>query len=199
MAQDRPDIIALADTRLRVWADFLAGHEALYEVLVANARWRQDRVRVYGREHLTPRLSAWYGDAGARYAYSGVDLEPNPWLPPLEQLRRRLEALLELRFNSVLLNWYRDGADCMGWHSDDEPELGSDPVIATVSLGAPRRFAMRHRQRRDLKPWAASLPGGSLLVMGGACQRHWRHAVPRTRRPVGGRISLTYRWVWPAP
>ncbi len=196
-ADDPPEVIALPDTRLLLWPDFLPGHETLFEQLATEVHWRQDRIRVHGREHAIPRLNAWYGDPGAHYSYSGLELAPNPWLPMLATLRERLQVLLQRPFNSALLNWYRDGADCMGWHSDDEPELGPDPLIATVSLGAPRRFALKHRQRRDLATWSAYLPGGSLLVMDAACQRYWRHGLPRTRKPVAGRISLTYRHVVP--
>lgn len=177
----------------------MASNEAdvLLAQLVGQVPWRQHRVRVFGREYPTPRLCAWYGDAEARYAYSGQSLSPLPWLPPLAVLRGRLESALGRPFNSVLVNLYRDGADGMGWHSDDEASLGPEPVIASLSVGATRRFVLRHRQRADLPPVELSLHAGDLWVMAGALQTHWRHAVPKTRRPVGTRINLTFRLVRP--
>lgn len=156
--------------------------------------WAPHRVRLFGREHLTPRLCAWYGDADVRYAYSGQTLDPLPWTPALADLRVRIESALGRSFNSVLCNLYRDGADCMGWHSDDEASLGPRPVIASLSLGATRRFALRHR-RRAHPSVSLALAHGDLLVMGGDTQHHWQHALPRTHRPVGARINLTFRAV----
>lgn len=186
--------IPLADAELWYQPDFCPDHQARYQQLRDSVHWQRDKVRLFGREHWIPRLNAWYGDAGARYRYSGIDLEPHPWLPQLAEWRQQLNAQLGTGFNSVLLNYYRDGSDSMGLHADDEPELGPRPVIAMLSLGAGRRFVLRHRQRRGEKQ-VLDLPGGSLLVMAGDCQRYWRHELPRTRRPVGGRISLTYRQV----
>jgi alkylated DNA repair dioxygenase AlkB len=169
--------------------------DEFFHTLQATLAWAQHRVRVFGREHPTPRLCAWYGDPQARYAYSGQVLEPLPWTPALAHIRARLEATSGIAFDSVLCNLYRDGADSMGWHSDDEASLGPRPVIASLSLGATRRFLLRHRRRRELGPIDLSLAHGDLLLMAGDTQRHWQHAVPRTRRPVGPRINLTFRRV----
>lgn len=189
--------LPLPDGSLWHWPRFVepAEADALLEQLIGRVPWQQHRVRVYGREHPTPRLCAWYGDAGARYAYSGQSLSPLPWLPSLAALRRRLEAALGRPFNSVLVNLYRDGADGMGWHSDDEGSLGSEPVIASLSVGATRRFVLRHRRRGDLPRLDLPLRDGDLWVMAGALQTHWRHAVPKTRQAVGPRINLTFRQV----
>ncbi len=149
---------------------------------------------IFGRPRLVPRLVAWHGDPGATYTYSGTPHEPLPWTPALEQVRRRVQELSGLQFNAVLLNLYRDGRDGMGWHADDEPELGPDPAIASVSLGAVRRFCLRHRRRKGLRT-DLSLPHGSLLLMTGATQGHWVHALPKTAVPVGERINLTFRRV----
>jgi len=157
--------------------------------------WSQHRVRVFGREHPCPRLSAWYGDAGATYRYSGQTLEPLVWTRALGDLRRRVEDHCGERFDGVLLNLYRDGRDGMGWHSDDERELGADPTIASVSLGAVRRFQLRHRTRKEVATETWPLAHGSLFVMRGTTQRHWRHAVPKTKRAVGARINLSFRRV----
>lgn len=167
--------------------------DALFEALGREVAWENHPVRLFGREHATPRLSCWIGDPGARYRYSGLVREPQAWTPALAALRTRLAAELDATFDSVLANLYRDGRDAMGWHADDEPELGPRPVIASLSLGATRRFLLRHR---DGTPRIAlDLPHGSLLVMRGATQATYRHALPRTARPVGPRINLTFRRV----
>lgn len=166
--------------------------DALFASLRADIAWETHRIRLFGREHASPRLSCWIGDEDAVYRYSGARFEPRPWLPELRQIAQRLRAELGVEFNSVLANLYRDGRDAMGWHSDDEPELGPKPVIASVSLGAARRFALKHRSDPDRRLTLA-LPHGSLLVMAGETQRNYRHALPRTAKPVGERINLTFR------
>lgn len=163
--------------------------DALLDVLRTGLPWENHAVRLFGREHPAPRLSCWIGDAA--YRYSGVVRTPQAWTPPLAVLRDRLAIELGEQFNSVLANRYRDGRDAMGWHADDEPELG--PVIASVSLGATRRFLLRARTGDARR--AVELTHGSLLVMAGATQAAYRHALPRTRRPVGERINLTFRQV----
>ena len=183
-----PDAEAEVDYR----GDFFPPDEALalFGALRSEIRWERHRVRIRGREIECPRLSGWQGDA--TYAYSGLTLRPAPWTPGVAAVRRGIEAAVEETFNSVLANLYRDGADRLGWHSDDEPELGPAPVIASVSFGAPRRFLLRPK-----RGGGASVPivlePGSLLVMRGATQRNWMHCVPPTRRPVGPRINLTFR------
>ena len=188
--------VPLPDDELYLLPRFLAQTEAtrLFDALSAGLAWAPHRVRLFGREHLTPRLCAWYGDPGARYAYSGQALEPLPWPPALAHLRAQLKTTLGHAFNSVLCNLYRNGADSMGWHSDDEASLGPRPVIVSLSLGATRRFALRHRARR-YRSVTLALGHGDLLVMAGDTQRHWQHAVPKTCQPVGPRINLTFRWV----
>jgi alkylated DNA repair dioxygenase AlkB len=142
-----------------------------------------------GRRVLIPRLTAWHGAAG--YVYSGIEMTPAPWNEPLLEIKAVAEAWAGQAFNSVLLNLYRDGRDSVSWHADNEPGLGRDPVIASVSLGAMRRFQMKHR-RREARV-ALDLRSGSCLVMAGATQHHWLHQVPKTSRPVGPRINLTFR------
>jgi alkylated DNA repair dioxygenase AlkB len=160
--------------------------------------WSQQAITLFGRRVMQPRLTAWCGDARAVYTYSGLTLRPSPWHPVLLELKERLEALTGGRFNSVLANAYRDGRDSMGWHSDDEKELGRAPLIASVSLGAERRFLLRPSVRPAEGAAPASgiaLEHGSLLVMKGDSQHRFRHALPRTRKPTGLRINLTYRMV----
>ena len=173
------------------WLDEAAA-AALFEALVPTIPWEVHRIRLFGRTVDSPRLSCWIGDPDAVYTYSGTRFEPRPWPAVLASVRDRLAAELGVGFNSVLANLYRDGRDSMGWHSDAEPELGPRPVIASLSLGASRRFVLRGRDdpglRRDL-----DLGAGSLLVMAGDTQRRYRHALPRTARPVGARLNLTFR------
>lgn len=152
---------------------------------------RLRKVTVFGREHFQPRLTSWHADPGCVYTYSGLAWDPEGWTEALATMRSRLRAELAVPFNSVLANLYRDGADSMGWHADDESCFGRDPVIASVSLGGPRRFLLRHRRTRETVE--LSLGSGSLLVMGGATQRFWQHAIPKTSRPVQPRLNLTWR------
>lgn len=188
--------LGLVDGEARLWPAAFGPEEAanLFDSLHAGIRWRQEEIVIFGRRRLVPRLVAWHGDAGASYRYSGTDHDPEAWTPALERARARVCELSGAEFNAVLLNLYRDGRDGMGWHADDEPELGRNPVIASVSLGAPRRFCLRHRRQRGLK-LDLELPHGSLLVMAGPMQHHWVHALPKSRRPVGERINLTFRRV----
>jgi alkylated DNA repair dioxygenase AlkB len=188
--------LELPDGEARLWPAAFVSDEAarLFDALRAQVHWRQEEILIFGQRRLVPRLIAWHGDPGASYVYSGTDHQPEPWLPDLERIRERVTALCGADFNAVLLNLYRDGRDGMGWHADDETELGLNPVIASVSLGATRRFCLRHRRRKELK-LDLDLPHGSLLCMGGATQHHWVHALPKTRRPVGERINLTFRRV----
>ena len=174
---------------------FLSDSESddLLQGLWRDVDWRQDEIVLFGRRVRQPRLFGWCADPGVVYRYSGLRLDPAPWPVALVRLRRRLDATLGARFNSVLLNAYRDGADSMGWHADDERELGPEPLIASVSLGATRRF--RLRRRHGGRSLGLDLAHGSLLTMQGRSQADYQHAVPKTRRSVGLRINLTFRVV----
>ena len=167
--------------------------DALFSELHAAIPWECHRIRMFGREVDSPRLSCWIGDPDAVYTYSRTRFTPHPWPDALRPLRARLEEELGPAFNSVLANLYRDGRDRMGWHSDDEPELGPRPVIASISLGATRRFSLK--PRAGGAALALDLAHGSLLVMAGDTQARWRHALSGTARPVGPRINLTFRRV----
>ncbi|MDH3218224.1 MAG: alpha-ketoglutarate-dependent dioxygenase AlkB [Gammaproteobacteria bacterium] len=196
-----PDLLAgsaaqrlpLPDADLLLWqqADLGLAYDRLLQQLIEETDWRQERITVYGKPYLQPRLSSWYGDFA--YSYSGIRLEPSPWTPTLQQIRKRVEALTRLRFNSVLLNYYRDEHDGMGMHSDDEPELGPRPAIASISLGEERDFILRHRQRKHPGTVKLPLPSGSLLLMQGDTQRYWRHGINKLRRRCGPRVNLTFR------
>ena len=165
----------------------------LLRALVAETCWRSETIKMWGKPILQPRLTAWHGDPGTKYSYSGIELAPEPWTDSLLHIKRRVEMLSRHRFNSVLLNYYRDHRDSMGLHSDDEPELGDRPTIASLSLGEERRFQLRHRYRKDLKPVTIPLPGGSLVIMRGDTQKKWKHGIPKERVPCGPRINLTFR------
>ncbi|MEM9302799.1 MAG: alpha-ketoglutarate-dependent dioxygenase AlkB [Pseudomonadota bacterium] len=187
--------IDLPDADLLLWPAFASEAEAdaWRGALLEEVAWAEERLTMFGREVLSPRLVAWYGDAGAEYTYSGVTHRPHAWTGTLWAIRERVERVAGARFNSVLANLYRHGRDSMGWHSDDEKELGERPVIASVSLGAERRFRLRHRRTKQTH--GMDLPHGSLLVMAGETQRCWQHALPKTRRDVGVRVNLTFRMV----
>lgn len=188
----------LPDADVRHVAGWLsaAAADALQAQLTEAVPWEVHRIRMFGRWVDSPRLSCWIGDADARYRYSGADFEPRPWPPFLQTLRERLRAQGRGDFNSVLLNRYRSGDDYMGWHSDDEPELGPMPLIASVSLGAARRFLLRRRDDHARKA-EYRLGHGDLLLMAGATQRCYQHALPKMARLQGERINLTFRRISP--
>jgi alkylated DNA repair dioxygenase AlkB len=163
--------------------------DRLLEDLAGSIAWRQEIATIMGRRVPIPRLTAWHGETG--YVYSGIAMKPAAWTPPLLELKRCAEAHAGQAFNSVLLNLYRDGRDSVGWHADNEPGLGHNPVIASLSLGATRRFQLKHRTR--VERVAIDLNHGSCLIMAGATQHHWLHQLPKTARPVGPRINLTFR------
>lgn len=169
-----------------------------YERLQREIPWEHHHLRLFGRAIAAPRLSCWIGDADAVYRYSGTRFEPHPWTPACAELRARLQALCDENYNSVLCNLYRDGRDSMGWHSDNERELGSRPSIASLSFGAPRRFLIRHRRDPDQR-LEIDLASGSLLVMAGDTQRNYRHALPKSAHAPGPRINLTFRRVASTP
>jgi len=168
--------------------------DTLQRTLRDDVPWEVHRIRMFGRQVDSPRLSCWMGDPAARYRYSGTEFVPQPWHPALLPLRDQLSAFCGHAFNSVLLNRYRDGDDGMGWHSDNEPELGPAPVIASVSLGAPRRFLLRRRDDHAKKA-EVLLDHGDLLMMGGQTQRHYQHSLPKSARPLAERLNLTFRWI----
>ncbi|MGQ9425200.1 alpha-ketoglutarate-dependent dioxygenase AlkB family protein [Gilvimarinus sp. F26214L] len=183
---------------IRGWLDTNESSK-LFSSLRRTIAWEQSTIRIAGRPVQIPRLNAWYGDPGCGYRYSGTDFEPHPWTPELQTLRERVQTTLAkicpgFHINSALLNLYRDGADSVGWHSDNEPELGPRPQIASVSLGGSRRFVFKHRRDKGLKH-ELLLESGSLLLMLGDTQRNWVHALPKTRKPVQERINITLRQI----
>ncbi len=157
--------------------------------LIAETGWRAETIVIAGRACQQPRLTAWHGEAA--YSYSGLQLAPQPFTALQQVLRSAVEAATRCHFNSVLLNYYRDGRDSMGMHSDDEAELGPEPAIASLSFGATRTFILRHKaSKRTVK---VDLPSGSLLLMAGRTQAAWQHGINKSSRPLGPRVNLTFR------
>lgn len=173
------------------WLDAQAA-QALHDALLVGVPWEVHRLRMFGRDIASPRLSCWIGDAGSDYRYSGRTYTPHPWPAALLPVRQRLVEDLAHPFNSVMANLYRDGSDYMGAHSDDEPELGPRPVIASLSLGAERRFVFKAKSGQA-RAVAVPVASGDLLVMAGETQTLYRHGVMKTAKEVGSRINLTFR------
>ena len=173
--------------------DFLSQSDAdtFFSGLHSNTPWEQNFIRLFGKEVSEPRLSAWHAEANLPYTYSGVPRTPHPWKEPLSTLRTACETHTGQAFNGALLNLYRTGQDAMGWHSDDEAVNGPNPVIASISLGAERRFDFRHKQTKEVI--SVVLPHGSLLVMSGACQTNWLHRIAKATRDLEPRINVTFR------
>jgi len=182
--------------------DFIPSEIAtgLFDRIHSEVKWQEREIVLFGRKMLQPRRVAWQADPGKSYRYSGTTWEPDPWSPAVLEVRNRVEECLRemnrapetASFNGVLLNLYRSGSDSMGWHRDNEPELGPEPLIASVSLGAVRRFVLRNREH-PVEKHVLELPHGSLLVMAGATQRDWEHSLPKSARVQGPRINLTFR------
>jgi alkylated DNA repair dioxygenase AlkB len=164
--------------------------------LMEQTPWRAEEITVWGKRHLQPRLIAWYGDAQSVYSYSGISMRPLPWTPTLEGLCKRIESACHETFNSVLLNYYRNERDSMGFHSDDEPELGPQPAIASLSLGESRVFTFKHKRIAGLPPVKIRLESGDLLLMKGDTQKYWKHGIAKSTKPLGPRMNLTFRRIY---
>lgn len=171
----------------------LSQSDDFFQTLLALAQWRQNAIKRGRKEMQLPRLTLWYGNSGKNYSYSGIRMKPLPWNAPLLTIKQGVDAETGVKFNSVLLNLYRNERDSVAWHSDDEPELGKNPIIASVSLGATRRFVLKHKSEKRLPKIELELSHGSLLLMRGPTQHHWVHAIPKSKIPVGPRLNLTFR------
>ena len=170
-----------------------AESDLFYQTLLASIQWQQDKIKLYGKTFDLPRLTAWYGDPGKTYTYSGIPMRPHTWTPELLRIKKRIEEQAGAEFSSVLLNQYRTGQDSVNWHSDNEEELGRNPIIGSVSFGETRIFQMRHSVRKDLPRVDIPLSHGSFLLMRGSTQHYWEHQIPKTARKVAPRINLTFR------
>lgn len=165
-----------------------------FKILKDDVSWKHEAIWMFGKKVMQPRLTALYGDEGVTYSYSGITMEPVPWSKTLLEIKGKVEELAEARFSHVLLNFYRDGQDSMGWHRDNEASLGPEPLIASVSFGVPRRFQFRNYVDKKEK-LQIELGHGSLLLMKGACQDHWEHQIPKSKKVSGERINLTFRLI----
>lgn len=194
MALFQTNDIILQNGRLVYIKNFFtpAESDAFFKDLRQNTPWQEEKIKMYGKEITCPRRMAWYGEEGTSYSYSGIMHHPLPFSPTLLSIKNRIEEEGKNTFNSVLLNLYRDGNDGMSWHSDDEKELGKNPTIASISFGAERVFKLKHKTDKALKT-DIILKHGSLLIMAGELQHYWQHSIPKTKRPIGERINLTFR------
>ena len=186
--------IPIKDGALRLYPYLFSPEEreTFFAQLRDQVHWQQEAIKLYGRSIPLPRLTAWFGDEGKTYMYSGINVAPEPWTPTLVKIKDRIEEVSEITFNSVLLNYYRNERDSVSWHSDDEPELGKNPTIGSVSFGDVRTFQLKHKTDTSLKI-SRDLPDGSYLQMAGSTQHYWLHQIPKRTRKIGPRINLTFR------
>lgn len=189
-----PIVIKLQGADLVYYPSFFSSETAhrYFKTLMSETHWQQDTIKLFGKTHLQPRLTALYGDENSTYSYSGIRMFPKPFSEVLKEIKTKIEAEVHLRFTSVLLNQYRDGSDSNGWHSDDEKELGTNPPIASLSLGAERVFQLRNKKDKKLRE-NITLEHGSLLLMKGTTQHFWQHQIPKTKKVTAPRINLTFR------
>lgn len=168
--------------------------EKLDEINFLNIGWHHDSIKMYGKDVFLPRYSAWHGDSDKSYTYSGLTLSPKPWDTALLEIKKKIETAANTIFNSVLLNWYRDGSDHIGWHTDAEKELGKNPIIGSVNFGATRTFQIRRIDNNSNKI-NIPLSHGTVLIMMGELQHFWQHAVPKENKINSIRINLTFRTI----
>lgn len=192
--QSEPINLNLPDATIIYYPHFFDKKEAdfIFAELEKQIPWQQDEITVYGKKHLQPRLTALYGNEGKSYSYSNIRMQPHPWNMLLQKIKSYIESASDTNFTTVLLNYYRDGKDSNGWHADNEKELGINPVIASVSFGVERTFQLKHNSDLSLKK-SIVLEHGSLLLMKGTTQQYWKHQIPKTSKPTGPRINLTFR------
>lgn len=189
-----PLVLDLPDAEIIYYPQLFDKEQAdtIYYELLKEIAWQQDNITVYGKTHPQPRLTALYGNDGKPYSYSNITMQPKPWNSLLQKIKYYIEASTECQFTTVLLNQYRDGKDSNGWHADNEKELGTNPIIASLSFGAERVFQLKHNTITDAKK-SIVLEHGSLLLMKGSTQHFWKHQIPKTTKPIGNRINLTFR------
>jgi alkylated DNA repair dioxygenase AlkB len=189
-----PLVLDLPDAEIIYYPQLFDKEQAdtIYYELLKEIAWQQDNITVYGKTHPQPRLTALYGNDGKPYSYSNITMQPKPWNSLLQKIKYYIEASTECQFTTVLLNQYRDGKDSNGWHADNEKELGTNPIIASLSLGAERVFQLKHNTISEAKK-NIILEHGSLLLMKGSTQHFWKHQIPKTTKPIGNRINLTFR------
>jgi len=193
-----PETLAIPDAEIVFEPAFLRPDTAtsLLQTLQNEILWQQDEITLFGSTHLIPRMHQWFGDPNIDYKWSGITMSAQNWHPELAKIRGKAERFLGTRFNGVLANLYRDGNDSMGWHADDEVELGDKPIIASISLGAEREFKLRSKNNRtQRRTETIKLTHGSLLLMAGDTQGNWQHSLPKRKRVTEPRINLTFRYL----
>jgi alkylated DNA repair dioxygenase AlkB len=189
-----PIVFDVPDASIIYYPNFFSTEEAtiLFDTLQKEIPWQQDDIKVYGKVYPQPRLTALFGNEGKSYSYSNITMHPHKWSPLLMSIKEKVEKATEAIYSTVLLNYYRDGKDSNGWHADNEKELGTNPIIASLSFGAERMFQLKHNAIPNQKI-NIPLAHGSLLVMKGTTQHFWKHQIPKTTKPIGPRINLTFR------
>lgn len=194
--EEENDFKSLPDAEISFYPYFFDESESnlIFEKLSNEIKWRQDKIKLYGKEMDLPRKTAWYGELDKTYKFSGIQLFPEPWTSTLLQIKTKIESIANVEFNSVMMNLYRDGKDGISWHTDAEPELGKNPTIGSVSFGDSRRFMLKHKNDKNLKT-EILLTNGSFLLMSGTTQHFWKHQIPKTAKKVGARINLTFRTI----
>ena len=192
--QSDPILLNLPDAEIVYYPNFFDKKDAdlIFEELLNEIPWQQDDIKVFGKTHPQPRLTALFGNNGKPYSYSNIKMQPHPWNMLLQKIKSLVEDYSETNFTSVLLNQYRNGKDSNGWHADNEKELGTNPVIASLSFGAERTFQLKHNSDVSLKK-SIILEHGSLLIMKGTTQHFWKHQIPKTSKPISSRVNLTFR------
>jgi alkylated DNA repair dioxygenase AlkB len=192
--QSEPIVLNLPDAEIIYYPLFFDKKEAdaIFAELKKETPWQQDDIRVFGKIYLQPRLTALFGNDGKSYSYSNIKMQPHSWNLLLQKIKLKVENACDTNFTTVLLNQYRDGKDSNGWHADNEKELGINPIIASISFGAERVFQLKHNSIPGLKQ-NILLEHGSLLLMKGTTQHFWKHQIPKTSKPIGERINLTFR------
>lgn len=189
-----PTALNMPDADVLFYEDFFSEEESnrYFDTLRKTIAWEQQELKMFGKQIALPRLTAWYGNEGKPYSYSGITHHPHRWTPELLEIKSKIESVADLAFNSVLLNLYRDEQDSVGWHSDDETELGENPVIASISFGDVRQFQFKHKTDNNQR-LALDLISGSLLLMRGATQHYWKHRIPKSKQAKSERMNLTFR------
>ena len=192
--KSEPVVLDLPDAEIIYYPKFFDKEQSdlIYTELLQDIAWQQDNITIFGKTHPQPRLTALYGNEGKPYSYSNIKMQPHPWNSLLQKIKYYIEETTGCQFTTVLLNQYRDGKDSNGWHADNEKELGINPIIASLSFGSERVFQLKHNTIADAKK-SIVLEHGSLLLMKGSTQHFWKHQIPKTAKPIGNRINLTFR------
>lgn len=194
LENNEPRDIITNDGLARYYPSVFFDHQNLFRKLETDIPWKQDQITLYGKTHNIPRLQCFMGEQELSYTYSNIKLIASPWSEIVLDIKKQIEQLTSKKFNAVLCNFYRNGTDYVSWHSDDEPELGKNPLIASVSFGEAREFELKHKHKKEIEKVRLTLESGSLLLMSGSLQHNWVHQIVKTKKQMSPRINLTYRF-----